>query len=71
MELLQLRILILVHVYVFQESTYYMQGYNKFHVCLCTMVTLIMVYVFKMHGYLTYYACTICGYFRYVTCMVT
>lgn len=37
------------------------------------MVTLIMVYVFKTHGYLTYYVCAICGYFRYdtSTCMVT
>lgn len=30
MEQLQLRILILVHVYVFQESAYYMQGYTMY-----------------------------------------
>lgn len=73
MEQIQLRILKLVHVYVFQESTCYMQGQIKFRVSLKTMVTLIIVhvYVFKMHGYITYCACSICGYFRFITCMVT
>lgn len=73
MEQIQLRILKLVHVYVFQESMCYKQGHIKFHVYLKSVFTLIIVnvYVFKMHSYITYCACSICGYFRFITCMVT